>query len=73
MLTSDAAARLKNGSCKMMTLPMRRSADVLVGRCGDIQRRLAGPARKSVGEGLRLVAYASERAPTLAKPAHGIA
>ena len=26
-LRSDAAARLKKGSCKVMTLPMRRSAD----------------------------------------------
>jgi hypothetical protein len=35
MLPSDAAARLKNGSFKMMTLPMRRSADVPVGICED--------------------------------------
>jgi hypothetical protein len=35
----DAAARLKKGSCKMMTLPMRRSADVPVGMCGDKLRQ----------------------------------
>lgn len=51
MLPSDADARLKKGSCKMMTLPMRRSADVLVGMAGNIHRRLAGPPRKSVGDG----------------------
>ena len=31
MLLSDAAARLKNGLCKMMTLPMRWSPDITVG------------------------------------------
>ncbi len=51
MLPSDAAAlrpgglraggRLKNGSCKMMTLPMRRSAAVPVGMCGDKLRQRA--------------------------------
>ena len=61
----DAAARLKNGSCKMMTLPMRRSADVPVGMDENINRWLVGPPRKSIGDGLRLVAYASESAPTL--------
>ena len=62
---SDAAVRLKNGSCKMMTLPMRRSADVLVGMDGNTHRRREGPPRKSIGDGLRFIAYASESAPTL--------
>jgi hypothetical protein len=43
---------------------MRRSADVPVGMEGNIHRRLAGPQQKSVGDGLRLVVYASESAPT---------
>ena len=38
MLLSDAAARLKNGSFKMTTLPMSRNADVLVGMDGNIHR-----------------------------------
>jgi hypothetical protein len=62
MLPSDADARLKKGSCKIITLPMHRSVDVLVGMARNIPRRLAGPPRKSVGDGLRLVAYASESA-----------
>lgn len=36
-----------------------------VGMDGNIPRRLAGPLRKSVGDGLWFVAYASESAPTL--------
>ena len=54
MLPSDAAARLKKGSCKMMTLPMRPSAEVLVGMAGNIRRRQAGTPRKSVSAGLNL-------------------